>query len=123
MTTAKSHSAKRVILRTVIIVAAALALFSAAWIMRWAYVAYLEFNCPVFTGAEFIGTNIPIDKIDKLTDSDRAKIKEILNAKNIPYKEEYGTTILVRSGKYSEASKALINSEYEFDGFVWRVDI
>lgn len=120
MSEAKTHSKKQIILRTVLIVIAFFMVLAAVAGGKWVYDMYLAFNNPVLTGSDPFEFACSLEELDKLTDSDKLMAKKILDDKGIPYKESFGTTIFVRSGKYNEASSALINSGYEFDGKIWR---
>lgn len=120
MTAAKTHSTKRVILRTVLIAAVICVLLAAAAGFNWVYNMYLAFNNPVLTGSDPFVSDGSLEELDRLTDSDKLMAKKILDEKGIPYKESFGTTIFVRNGNYNEASYALVNSGYEFDGVILR---
>lgn len=118
MTAAKTHSAKRIILRIVLIVAVVFALLAATAVSRWAYNTYIAFNSAVLTGSSPFESYCSFKELDKLTDSDRLMVKKILDDKGIPYKEAFGTTIFVRYLDGIEAASALKDSGYEFDGAV-----
>lgn len=117
--TTKTHSPKRIVLRIVLAVAIVFALLAAAWGVHWVYLNYIEFNTPILTGTDpFEGAAHSLKDIDKLTDSDKAMAKKILDEKGIPYREMYGTIIVVRTPQSYEASYALYDSGYEFDGIL-----
>lgn len=117
MTATKTRSAKSIVFRVVLIVAIIFGLLAAAWGARWVYLNYIEFNTPILTGTDPFGNEAhSLKDIDKLTDSDKAMAKKILDEKGIPYKEMYGTMIVVRTPQSNEASYALYDSGYEFDG-------
>ena len=113
----KTHSAKRIILRVLIVAAALVLLAFAAMTFNWVNNTYIAFNDPVFTGSE-IKSGQSLEEADKLTDSDKLMVKKILDEKGIPYKEKFGTTIFVRYDKDNKAIAALLDSGYEFDGYI-----
>lgn len=118
MTAAKTHSAKSIVLRIVLSAAVVFALLAAAMMFKWVYNTYIAFNNAVFTGSAPFESACSLKELDKLTDSDKLKVKKILDDKGIPYKESFGTTIMVRYLKGEEAASALKDSGYEFDGVI-----
>ncbi len=115
----KTHSPKRVIFRVVLIAVILFALAAAAAGFNWINNMYLAFNAPILTGSDPFKTSpTRLEDIDKLTDSDKAAVKKLLDENNIPYKEKWGTTIMVRNGSMAKAANILQTSGYEFDGFL-----
>lgn len=118
-TETKTHSTKRIILRVLIAAAALVLLAFAAMTFNWVNNTYIAFKDPVFTGSDpFTRFGSTLEELDKLTDTDKLMIKKIFDEKGIPYKEAFGTTIFVRYGKNDEAIAALVDSGYEFDGYI-----
>lgn len=118
MTAEKTHSAKRVVLRIVLIAAVVFVLLAVATVLNWVNNTYIAFNSAILTGSSPFGYACSLKELDKLTDSDKLMAKKILDDKGIPYKESFGTTIMVRYLKSEEAASALKDSGYEFDGVI-----